>query len=115
MFGKLLAISVALGLMSLTLLLERQRRYETTLEISRTYWRVLEQERSLWRLRSDVARRTHPEKIRVAMQRLDERWQPIPNRLDRPNAPTAPRLAAGSREGPQGGDADEAAPVRFGG
>ncbi|MBM4112109.1 MAG: hypothetical protein FJ253_01860 [Phycisphaerae bacterium] len=94
MFGKLLAIVVVLAVMALALLVERQRRTETMLEISRTHSRILEQERSIARLRAEVARRIRPGDVRVALRTVAGEWVPLPNRLDRPTAPTSPRLAA---------------------
>ncbi len=94
MFGKLLAIVVVLAVMALALLVERQRRYETTLEIARTHSRILEQERAIARLRAEVARRIRPGEVRLALRAISGDWVPLPHRLDRPTAPTAPRLAA---------------------
>lgn len=94
MFGKLLAIIVVLAVMALALLVERQKRYETMLEVSRTHARILEQERGIWRLRSEVARKIRPEHLRQALHALATEWQPLPHRLDQPTPPTAPRLAA---------------------
>lgn len=112
MFGKLLAIVVVLGVMALALLVERQRRYETMLEISRTHARIIEQERAIWRLRADVARRVRPADVRMALRKLPGEWQPMPHRLDQPDPPTAPRLAA---DQPQGDASAPRAPVGFGG
>lgn len=94
MFGKLLAIVVVLAVMALALLVERQRRYETTLEIAQTHRRILEQERAMARLRAEVARRIRPAEVRLALKAVAGDWVPLPHRLDRTAAPTAPRLAA---------------------
>ncbi|MBX3354302.1 MAG: hypothetical protein KF724_01235 [Phycisphaeraceae bacterium] len=93
MFGKLLAIVLVLAIMALALLVERQKRYETMLEISRTHARIIEQERGIWRLRAEVARRIRPNEMRHALGTLAVEWQPMPHRLDQPAPPSAPRLA----------------------
>jgi hypothetical protein len=46
MFGKSIAIVLALGVMATALLAFRQQRFELASKISRTHWRLLEQERS---------------------------------------------------------------------
>lgn len=112
MFGKLLAIVVVLAVMALALLVERQRRYETTLEIARTHARILEQERALARLRAEVARRIRPAEVRTALRSVAGEWIPLPNRLDRTAAPTAPRLAA---DRPDRTRPATAPPTEFGG
>jgi len=112
MFGKLLAIVVVLGVMALALLVERQRRYETTLAISRTHARILEQERTLARFRADVARRVQPAQVRVALRALTGEWVPMPHRLDQSTPPTAPRLAA---DQPDPSAPNAPIPVEFGG
>lgn len=112
MFGKLLAIVVILGVLALALLVERQRRYETTLEISRTHTRILEQERALARLRADAARRVQPAQVRMALQALPGEWVPMPHRLDRPTPPTSPRLAA---DRPDPARPAPTAPAEYGG
>jgi hypothetical protein len=43
---------------------------------------MLEQERTLWALRTEIARRTSPDDVRTAVQRLDRRWRAIPYRLE---------------------------------
>lgn len=52
MFGKSIAIVLALGVMATALLAFRQQRFELASRISRTHWRLLEQERSLGRSRA---------------------------------------------------------------
>lgn len=94
MFGKLLAIILVLAVMALALLVERQKRYESMLEIARTHARILEQERAIWRYRADVARRIRPGEVRQALSQVAGEWQPMPHRLDQPQPPTAPRLAS---------------------
>lgn len=111
MFGKLLAIILVLAVMAMALLVERQKRYETMLEISRTHARILEQERAVWRFRADVAKRIRPSEVRQALARVPGEWMPMPHRLDRPQAPTAPRLAADQPDPTQ----TSSTPVRFGG
>jgi len=111
MFGKLLAIIVVLAVMALALLVERQKRYETMLEVSRTHTRILEQERAIWRFRADVAQRIRPAEVREALSKVAGTWMPMPHRLDQPQPPTAPRLAADQLDGA----APATQPVRFGG
>jgi len=116
MFGKLLAIILVLAAMALALLAERQKRYETMLEISRTHARILEQERAMTRLRADVARRVRPDQVRMALRAVAGEWQPMPHRLDQPRPPSAPRLAVGPSESEGVADRSEAhEPTRFGG
>ncbi len=43
---------------------------------------MLEQERTLWSLRAEIARRTRPQEIRTAVDRLDRRWRAIPYRIE---------------------------------
>lgn len=93
MFGKSIAIVLALGVMATALLAFRQQRFELAARLSRAHWRLLEQERALGRSRAAVAAAVRPDAIRKAIASMSVRWQPIPNRLDAPSAPTQPRLA----------------------
>jgi hypothetical protein len=99
MFGKSLAIVLALGLMATALLAMRHQRFEQVAAISRGHWRLQEQERDLGRRRAAVAAAVKPDAVRRAIAALKLDWQPIPNRLDAPNPPTQPRLA--TRQEPQ--------------
>lgn len=112
MFGKLLAIILVLAVMALSLLVERQKRYETMLAISRTHAAIIEQERAIWRLRAEVARRVRPAEVRLALQSVPGEWAPMPHRFDRPQPPTAPRLAV---DGPEHRPPSDAELTRFGG
>jgi hypothetical protein len=93
MFGKSLAIVLALGLMATALLSMRHQRFEQVAGISRGHWRLQEQERDIGRRRAAVAAAVKPDAVRKAIAALKLDWQPIPNRLDAPNPPTQPRLA----------------------
>lgn len=93
MFGKCIAIVLALGMTATALLAYRQQRFEMAARISRAHWRLLEQDRALGRERAEVASAVKPDAIRKAIASLQVKWQPIPNRLDAPNVPTQPRLA----------------------
>lgn len=111
MFGKSIAIVLALGVMATALLAFRQQRFEMASKISRTHWRLLEQERSLGRSRAEVAGAVKPDAIRMAIAAMKVNWKPIPHRLDAPNPPTQPRLA--TRQEPE---AERERPrVEFGG
>jgi hypothetical protein len=93
MFGKGIAIVLALGLMATALLSMRHRRFEQVSAISRGHWRLEEQERDLGRRRAAVAAAVKPDEVRRAIAALRLEWQPIPHRMDAPNRPTQPRLA----------------------
>ena len=93
MFGKSIAIVLALGVMATALLAFRQQRFEMVSQISRRHWHLLEQERALGRSRAEVAAAVKPDAVRRMISSLQVKWQPIPNRLDAPNRPTQPRLA----------------------
>jgi len=111
MFGKSIAIVLALGVMAMALLAFRQQRFELAAKISRAHWRMLEQERALGRSRAEVASAVKPDAIRKAITATKVQWEPIPHRLDAPNAPTLPRLA--TRQEPEA-ERDEPL-VQFGG
>ncbi|MSR45204.1 MAG: hypothetical protein EXS15_07620 [Phycisphaerales bacterium] len=89
MFAKIAAIVVGIGILACGVLVQRQQRYELARDISRAHWRMLEQERTLWSLRAEIARRTRPEEIRTAVERLDRRWRAIPYRMEESPLPTA--------------------------
>jgi hypothetical protein len=108
-FGKSIAIVLALGVMATALLAFRQQRFELVSRISRTHWRLLEQERDIGRRRAEVASAVKPDAVRQAIARLPWKWRPIPHRLDAPTPPTQPRLATRSPDEPTRD------PVRFGG
>ena len=103
MFAKITAIIVGVGILACGVLVQRQQRYELARDISRAHWRMLEQERTLWSLRAEIARRTRPDEIRTAVQRLDRRWRAIPYRIE--------ELPSGV----QGHDDDRSTRVEFGG
>ena len=96
MFGKSIAIVLALGVMATALLAFRQQRFELVSQISRRHWHLLEQERALGRSRAEVAAAVKPDAVRKMLASLQVKWQPIPHRLDAPNPPTQPRLATRS-------------------
>ena len=93
MFGKSIAIVLALGVMATALLAFRQQRFELVSRISRGHWHLLEQERDIGRHRAEVASAVKPDQIRKAIAALPWKWRPIPHRLDAPTPPTQPRLA----------------------
>ncbi len=99
MFWKIAALVLGIGVLACGVLVQRQQRYELARDISRAHWRMLEQEHTLWTLRAEIARRTRPEEVRMAVERLNRRWRAIPYRLD---------------EG-RGLDGDAAVRVEFGG
>ncbi len=103
MFAKITAIIVGIGILACGVLVQRQQRYELARDISRAHWRMLEQERTLWSLRAEIARRTRPDEIRTAVQRLDRRCRAIPYRIE--------ELPSGVR----GLDDDRSTRVEFGG
>lgn len=81
LFLKLAVIVAAVGATALALLALRQQRYEASSELSRAHWRILEQERALWKMRSEIARRSRPQDIRDAADRLKLDLEPIPHRV----------------------------------
>ncbi|MHC4948958.1 MAG: hypothetical protein ACYTG1_11965 [Planctomycetota bacterium] len=78
MFAKLLVIIVAGGATAVVLLANRQQRIDTAHEMAIVHQRLIEYRRALWALRTDVAGRCRPERIRTAMTELAETWDPIP-------------------------------------
>ncbi|NBX37049.1 MAG: hypothetical protein EBR10_07490 [Planctomycetes bacterium] len=90
MFAKIAAIIVGVGVLACGVLAQRQQRYELARDISRAHWRMLEQERTLWSLRTEIARRTSPDDVRSAVDRLDRRWRAIPYRLEPVRLDAAP-------------------------
>ena len=90
MFAKIAAIIVGVGVLACGVLAQRQQRYELARDISRAHWRMLEQERTLWSLRTEIARRTSPDDVRSAVDRLDRRWRAIPYRLETVRLDAAP-------------------------
>jgi len=91
-FAKITAIIVGIGILACGVLVQRQQRYELARDISRAHWRMLEQERTLWSLRAEIARRTRPEDIRTAVERLDRRWRAIPYRIEETPGPSQDAL-----------------------
>jgi hypothetical protein len=108
-FGKSIAIVLALGVMATALLAFRQQRFELVSRISRAHWRLLEQERDIGRRRAEVASAVKPDAVRKAIADLPWKWRPIPHRMDAPTPPTQPRLATRGQAEPS------PEPVRFGG
>lgn len=78
MHAKLLTIVLASGAIALVLLVNRQRRIETSHQMSQTHQRMMEQQRALWMLRREVAERCRQDRIRELMQRVHDQWKPIP-------------------------------------
>lgn len=109
MFGKSIAIVLALGVMATALLAFRQQRFELVSRISRGHWHLLEQDRDIGRRRAEVASAVKPDAIRKAIATLPCKWRPIPHRLDAPTPPSQPRLA--TREESEA----PSPPVEFGG
>jgi hypothetical protein len=93
MFGKLVLIVIALGGVACTLLVHRQQQIDMLAEMSRTHAQIRAHEQAVWRLRSEIAHRTRPAEIRLAVERLGVRLVPIPDRLDRSRCEPPPRLA----------------------
>ncbi len=79
MFGKLLLIILAAGVMAASLLVIRQHRFDTAHRISRTHQQMNEHERALWKMQSEIARRCSPDEIRTMIERLPDQWKPIPD------------------------------------
>jgi hypothetical protein len=78
MFAKLLVIVIAVGATACALLVNRQQRIATFHEMSLIHRRLLEHERTLWEMRSELAQKCRPTQVRLAMQKLNEQWTPIP-------------------------------------
>jgi len=80
-FWKLTLTIIVLGFAATLLLVDRQQRLDLAAEMSRTHQRMGEHERALWRLRTDIAFRTRPDRIRAEVDRLDLEWEPLHDRL----------------------------------
>ena len=98
MFGKLALLILVLGGLSAAMLVDRQQRLDLAAEMQRTHARLRQHEQATWRLRADLAYRTRPHEIRVAIERLNVRMVPIPDRLQRPR--TEASLAAHASAAP---------------
>jgi len=93
MFGKLVLVVIVLGGVAAALLVDRQQRLDLAAEMARTHARIRHHEQALWQLRNEVAFRTRPPQIRLAVERLGVQMVPIPDRLDRSRMEPAPQLA----------------------
>jgi len=102
-FGKLLLLILVLGGLSAAMLVDRQQRLDLAAEMQRTHARLRQHEQASWRLRADLAYRTRPHEIRLAIERLNARMVPIPDRLQRPR--TEPSMAAHAAAASGPGDA----------
>jgi hypothetical protein len=130
-FGKLVLLILVLGGVSAAMLVDRQQRLDLAAEMKRSHARLRQHEQAIWRLRADLAYRARPHEIRAALERLDVRMVPIPDRLARPREEVLlPSLAVGDgsgRSAPAGrkpvseprpaevGDAGESGEERYGG
>ncbi|UCD74127.1 MAG: hypothetical protein JSV91_10090 [Phycisphaerales bacterium] len=79
MFAKLLLIILTIIVTAAALMITRQRRIDAMHEMSGLHQRMVEQEAALWILRSRIADRCRPERVREALERLGGEWEPIPN------------------------------------
>jgi cell division protein FtsL len=82
MFAKLLVIVLAIGLIAAALLMIRQQRLDAVHEMAQIHRRVNEQQTSLWLMRTRIADRCRPDRIREAAQELGVEWRPIPTKPD---------------------------------
>jgi cell division protein FtsL len=69
-FGKIVAIIVALGMCAAGLLTIRQQRTQATHEIAQTRLRITEQENELRRLKTRIAARVSPEHVKAMAARM---------------------------------------------
>ncbi len=78
MFVKMLFIIMFVGATGCALLVIRQQRIDTFHEMSQIHQRLLGHERTLWELRSEIAKRCRPSRVRLAMNEMGGTWLPIP-------------------------------------
>jgi cell division protein FtsL len=69
-FGKIVAMIVALGLCAAVLLTVRQLRTQASHELAQTRLRIMEQENELRRLKTQIAARVSPEHVKAMAARL---------------------------------------------
>jgi hypothetical protein len=69
-FGRIVAMIVAMGLCAGTLLTVRQLRTQAAHELAQTRLRIMEQENDLRRLKTQIAARVSPESVKAMAGRL---------------------------------------------
>lgn len=84
MFSKLVVLILTIGAVAATLLAARQQRLQAVHETAEAMRRIAEHDRTLWRLRSEIAERVTPGKVRrLATDRfgplayLGDRFSPL--------------------------------------
>jgi hypothetical protein len=92
-FGKLLAIVLAVCFTAATLLVIRQQRLEIAHSVSEAHRRMTENEQTLWRLQAEIAARCRPDQVREMIHLLDGEWKPIPAAPTVPVRPEQPYVA----------------------
>lgn len=70
MFAKLALVILTIGVVAATLLAARQQRLYAVHESAVAIRRIAEHDRTLWRLRSEIAERITPGKVRMFAQRF---------------------------------------------
>lgn len=74
MFAKLVVLILTIGAVAATLLAARQQRLQAVHETAEAMRRITEHDRTLWRLRSEIAERVTPGKVRKL---ATERFGPL--------------------------------------
>lgn len=70
MFAKLVVLILTIGAVAATLLAARQQRLYAVHESAQAMRRIVEHDRTLWRLRSEIAQRVTPNKVRQLVNRF---------------------------------------------
>ncbi len=76
MFAKLLLVVVVMGTTACGLLVNRQQRIETAHETVSLHQQILEQRQAVWALRWEIASRSRPDELRLAVKELEETLVP---------------------------------------
>lgn len=77
MFAKLLVIIVAAGTTASALLVNRQQRLETAHRAAALHADLAAAREKLWDARAEIAERLAPDRLRQAMDEIDDTWAPI--------------------------------------
>ena len=88
MFGKIVAMIVALGLCAAGLLTVRQLRTQAAHELAQTRLRIMAQENELRRVKAQIAARVTPEHVKAMAGRIG-RLKPIMSEVPAPGIVTA--------------------------
>jgi hypothetical protein len=70
LFAKLVVLILTIGGVAATLLAARQQRLYAVHESAQAMRRIVEHDRTLWRLRSEIAERVTPNKVRKLVNRF---------------------------------------------